>query len=569
MPFKCSNHGHGNSHAFEKSPARITPRVFLSVVVFFCIACPSAVWGACPPFGAAVSVGNVEQGQSVLINEASGIAASNINEKIFWVNNDSGDSARIHAINHLGQRVGTYNLTGAIHYDYEDIAVGPGPAAGQEYIYISDTGDNARARHSGYYPITVYRVSEPVVNYQQSPVTVNLSGVVALPMRYPSTVYDCETLLVDPVSGDIFLVTRDRDGAGYAYVYRNPAPHAPGVLVTLELVASIPYGIMIKGGAISPDGDMVILRPHPSTTALLWQRPDGTALGDVFSQTVCGVGVVGETQGEAICFDSDGCGYYTVGEGTNQPLYYHARQGQCPKPTLACDFDDNGVVDLLDYSFWSQRWLLSGCMSSNNWCEGADLDQLGDVDLEDLYVFAAYWLEKLPLDISVASSNDDAEELADGYMYFNSTDIELINDPGRGDQVVGLRFTDVNIEPGRWISNAYIQFTVDEVSTGTCSLDVMVEDADDSVAFSGVAYNISNREVTTSVAWNPPDWTTIGVAGTAQRTNDIATLIQQIVDRPGWTTGNALTVIISGSGRRTAVSFEGNSGTAARLHIEF
>ena len=237
-----------------------------------------------------------------------------------------------------------------------------------------------------------------------------------------------------------------------------------------------------------------------------------------------------------------------------------------------CDFDDNSVVDMLDYSFWAKRWLLSGCQGVNNWCEGADLDQLGNVDLVDLYMFTACWLERLPLEVTVTSSDDDAEELnSDGNMYITSTDLELINDDdyAGGDQTIGLRFTNVNIEQGSRISNAYIQFTVDEVSTGTCSLNVMVEDTDNSTEFTSLAYNISNREVTTSVAWNPPDWTTIGTSDSAQRTSDIATLIQQIIDRPGWTSGNALTVIISGSGRRTAVSFDGNPEMAPILHIEF
>ena len=289
----------------------------------------SVAWGRCPSFKAGVPAGNLEQGQTVQIKEASGIAASSSNSNIFWVNNDSGDSARIFAINHLGHRVGTYNLIGAKHRDYEDIAVGPGPVAKKQYIYIADTGDNAHARRSGSHPITVYRVAEPVVNYQQSPVTVNLSGVVALPMRYPSTVYDCETLLVDPVSGDIFLVTRDRRGEGFAHVYRKPSPHIPDVLVTLELVASIPYKIEIKGGAISADGSMVILRPHSSsraTAGLLWRRPGKTLLGDVFSRKPCRVRLVHEPQGEAICFAADGRSYYTISERANQPLYKYTRR---------------------------------------------------------------------------------------------------------------------------------------------------------------------------------------------------------------------------------------------------
>lgn len=32
-----------------------------------------------------------------------------------------------------------------------------------------------------------------------------------------------------------------------------------------------------------------------------------------------------EPQGEAVCWDSRGSGYYTLSEGANQPIYYYAR----------------------------------------------------------------------------------------------------------------------------------------------------------------------------------------------------------------------------------------------------
>jgi hypothetical protein len=43
--------------------------------------------------------------------------------------------------------------------------------------------------------------------------------------------------------------------------------------------------------------------------------------------------------------------------------------------------------------------------------------------------------------------------------------------------------------------------------------------------------------------------------------------MQQVVDRSGWSPGNAMMVIIGGSGRRTAESFEG--GAPPVLHIDY
>ena len=242
-----------------------------------------SVMDDCPTFMDGVQVGTVE---SNLLVEISGVAASRKNADVLWVHNDSGDSARIYAMSIQGKHLGVYNLLGASATDWEDIAIGPGPVEGQDYIYVGDTGDNGRQRSS----VTVYRVAEPLVSATQDPVTVNLDNVDALPMRYPgSAVYDCETLLVDPLSGDIFLVTRDREGQGVARLFRNPAPHTPGIMVTLELVKTIPLPSQVTGGDVSLSGDAVLLRLYHQ--GYYWPRATGTNLWEAFSGIACLVSV--------------------------------------------------------------------------------------------------------------------------------------------------------------------------------------------------------------------------------------------------------------------------------------
>jgi len=82
--------------------------------------------------------------------------------------------------------------------------------------------------------------------------------------------------------------------------------------------------------------------------------------------------------------------------------------------------------------------------------------------------------------------------------------------------------------------------------------------------------NITDRPVTTaSVPWSPVPWTTVGEAGLDQQTPDISAIIQEIVNLPGWASGNSLAVIISGTGERTAESFNGVASAAPKLHVEF
>jgi hypothetical protein len=61
----------------------------------------------------------------------------------------------------------------------------------------------------------------------------------------------------------------------------------------------------------------------------------------------------------------------------------------------------------------------------------------------------------------------------------------------------------------------------------------------------------------------------VGAAGAEQRTPELASVIQQIVDRAGWQSGNALALFVTGSGHRTAVAFDGAATGAALLHIEY
>ncbi len=170
------------------------------------------------------------------------------------------------------------------------------------------------------------------------------------------------------------------------------------------------------------------------------------------------------------------------------------------------------------------------------------------------------------LDRAVATSSDDAEESSSGSMSLTSSDLELVHDST--DQTVGLRFTNITIPRGASIQSAYLQFEVDEVSTDAASLTIRGHAADNPGTFTTASLNISSRPRTAaSVAWVPPSWPTIQVHGPDQRTPNLAPIVQEIVNRPGWAGGNAVVVIVNGTGRRTAEAFDGTFATT--LHVEY
>jgi hypothetical protein len=174
-----------------------------------------------------------------------------------------------------------------------------------------------------------------------------------------------------------------------------------------------------------------------------------------------------------------------------------------------------------------------------------------------------------PIDVSVIASSDDAEEnVGGGTVDLTSSDLELINDGT--DQEVGLRFQNLGIAPGSTITNAYVTFYAKSTTTtGTPNYTIYAEDADSAVTFSNTAPDkVTTRTKTTaSVTW--PTVSAWSVADAAHNTPDISSVIQEVVDRAGWASGNDLVIIVNGDAGalRRAWSFDG-AGTAAALHVE-
>ena len=172
------------------------------------------------------------------------------------------------------------------------------------------------------------------------------------------------------------------------------------------------------------------------------------------------------------------------------------------------------------------------------------------------------------IDVRVVASSDDAEEKANGGTDINSSDLELVEN--EGSQVVGVRFNEINIPQGAVIENAYLQFTVDETSSVATNLSIAAHDTDNAEGFASTSNNISARTKTSAeVSWAPAAWSTVGQSGAAQRSPQLKTIVQEIVNRSDWSKGNSLSIIITGTGERTADSYDGSPSTAPLLHVDF
>jgi chitodextrinase len=177
----------------------------------------------------------------------------------------------------------------------------------------------------------------------------------------------------------------------------------------------------------------------------------------------------------------------------------------------------------------------------------------------------------LMLSVPVSSGADDAEEtVATGAMNLASTDLDVVTDRNGSVYQVGLRFAGVAVPPGASITSAWIQFNVDEVGSLATDVEIRAEAADAAAPFTSVAFDVSSRPSTTTfVPWSVAPWAAINDAGLDQRTPDLAVLVQEVIDRPGWVDGSSLVLLVSGSGQRVADSYDGGAALAPVLVIEY
>jgi hypothetical protein len=173
------------------------------------------------------------------------------------------------------------------------------------------------------------------------------------------------------------------------------------------------------------------------------------------------------------------------------------------------------------------------------------------------------------LNIPITVSADDSEEAASGKVARANGDLELALDATP--QTVGLRFRSVSIPQGATILSSYVQFQADEKSSSTVTLTIEGQAADSAGIFTAADFGISSRPRTAADAtWAPEPWTVIGERGPKQRTSDLSSVLQEIVDRSGWSGGSMVLIVTGdGVGKRTAESFNSGASLAPSLHVEY
>lgn len=263
------------------------------------------------------------------VNESSGVIASRLNAKQYWTHNDSGDGPFIYAFDRKGKKQGVWRVNNAKAFDWEDIAIGPGPKKNKSYLYLADIGDNFRAREE----IIIYQFLEPKISAsdantpKSSARMTKKSNIIKL--KYPDGKYDAEVLLIHPKTGDLYIVTKiaapTSEKTETARVYKAMPPFSLNSTTTLTFVTELPlpkpvtFFNRLTGGDISPDGQRIILCDYQRAYELC--LPNGESNFDnIWKQALSLVEINLRFQGEAICYNLDGKSIVTTSEGRDSPI---------------------------------------------------------------------------------------------------------------------------------------------------------------------------------------------------------------------------------------------------------
>lgn len=306
------------------NPPSAPSRPILLMALFFstCISMNAACPG-CTNFLSGVSAGQISFGALI---EASGLAASRRNYSVLWTHND-GPRNTIYAIDSSAALLASFAFADSV-LDVEDVAVGPGPANGVSYLYIGDIGGSNLS--GDVRPVVqLLRIPEPSVElgWAGSPRSFTFTGVNAFFLRYPDGSYDAETLMVDPLTADVWIATKQSISTRLYRINLNAATN--GQTLNLQFVRTVPFSLP-SAGDISPDGTLIVLRREDA--ARVWPRCNAEAIGVALGRPGIPVPLIGppiEPNGEAIAFLADNTGYMTISEGANPTLYRFS--ATCPR----------------------------------------------------------------------------------------------------------------------------------------------------------------------------------------------------------------------------------------------
>jgi len=225
------------------------------------------------------------------INESSGLVVSAQDPDRVYTINDSGGASTVYAIQlSSGRTIGTATISDNL-VDTEALS-----SDGRGTLWIADTGDNEAKRTDA----ALYSLPEFGAGTTAAP------AFVRYPITYPGGPIDVEALVIDPESGDKFLISKGLFGGTVFSLPDRLVADEPNEAVALA--GDIPG--LVTDAAFTPDRRFVVARDYSEAYVLdpvTWQIESSMDLPSV-------------DQGETLAMEASGRSFLVGTEGTASPL---------------------------------------------------------------------------------------------------------------------------------------------------------------------------------------------------------------------------------------------------------
>ena len=239
--------------------------------------------------------------------EASGLAASpRAHPGVLWTHND-GPDGRLFAVSTNGAALGIWKIDAPGITDVEDLAVRT--TDDTEEILLADIGDNKGNRPSVRVIVVPAPAPRPPGNTLEGP-ALNPSAV--LEFTYEDGPRDAESLAVDPATGHLLLIAKEKKTCG---VYRFDPASSPAVA---RRIARLPVS-KASGADISPDG--LRLAVVNGKGAWMWTRTAGETWEAALVRDPVVLPYEPGPNGESVAWSADGRHTFTLSEGENPVLH--------------------------------------------------------------------------------------------------------------------------------------------------------------------------------------------------------------------------------------------------------
>ncbi|MGH9946373.1 MAG: hypothetical protein ACRD6X_04165 [Pyrinomonadaceae bacterium] len=258
--------------------------------------------------------------ESPEITESSGIAVSSCRNDTFWTHNDSGDGPFVYAFDSLGKSLGIWKIPNATNFDWEDMAEIKA-ADGRCILYIGEIGDNELKRDVH----VIYRIEEPFLSDESASSSrekpLFSQNAEVLKFNYPNGRNNAESLLVHPVSGEMYVVTKRSKGSAEVF-HLNPEFGRDEIQTASKIdeisLPDTPSGV-VTGGDISPDGKHLVLCDYYAGFEFTLPQ-NAKRFDEIWNQRPVMVNLGARLIGEAVAYGATSDILFATSEGSNAPL---------------------------------------------------------------------------------------------------------------------------------------------------------------------------------------------------------------------------------------------------------